>query len=98
MATENWKVGVCKDIIKGQWQTGYEALVHFEYFYVMAWSGRDFYVHFCHFMDNYEGARDLCLAISRTKGFSPENKPGLWHKIVDSRPIRRGQRFSIYYN
>jgi hypothetical protein len=87
-----WQVTVRKDVVKGQWNETFQAMVYWESFYVIAWKQGQAYVHTYHFADDYDLANKLVKRIRQHPCFTPENKP-MWVKITDVRPVKRTRSY-----
>lgn len=83
-----WNIVVQYDEVKGKKITWDGCHQHFHIYHVFAVHGQDAYMHFMSFWDDEESAHFLAGRIRRDKDFTPKNKPGVWFKVVDTKPQR----------
>ncbi len=92
-----WKVTICKDIVKGQWDNTYQSMVYWDFFYILAYRENQFYIHFYQFRNDWEKANKVLKKILAFPDFTPENKPAIWFKIRDTKPIRPNRRKLLWW-
>lgn len=83
----SWKVSLQKDVIRGRWLDGWGLWLYHEFYYVVARRNGESYVHFRLFRDDWERANKFFVKVLAREDFSPENKPGIWIKVIDDRPV-----------
>lgn len=84
----NWTVVLQSDVVRGRWLESWRLWVYHEFFYLVARRGDEAYVHFRLIHDDWEKAHRLLEKVTTAENFTPEGKPELWFKVVDSRPFQ----------
>ncbi len=92
-----WKVTIRKDVVKGQWDNNYKSMTHWDVFYLLAYRDNQFYIHFYPFGNDWEKANKLLKTIQECPDFTPENKPKIWIKARDIKPIRPYRRRLLWW-
>lgn len=96
-----WCIRVQYDEVRGRHYWSEDNYSHrvWHLYYILAIRGTDAYMHFKTYMDDLEGEQGedglitsgivkLAERIRASTNFTPENKPGVWFKIVDTKPQR----------
>jgi hypothetical protein len=84
--TSQWQVRLQTDVLKRQWLPEWSCWIYQELHYIIAVKGCKRYIHFYHF-DDWAEAEGLLKRIQAVIDFTPENKPTLWTRIQDCKPI-----------
>lgn len=83
----NWKVDLQTDVIRGHWLDDFRCYLFYEYHYLVARRGSESYVHFYKF-GSWPKASKFVELVRAAERFTPENKPGIWIKVRDSKPVK----------
>lgn len=81
-----WQISLQTDVVRGQWLEDYCCWLYREYYYLLARRGKKIYLHF-HIFDDWVKAEQFFNLVKSAQNFSPENKPGIWSKIRNSKPL-----------
>ncbi len=83
-----WKVSIRKNVLEANWDEELNCRIHYVNFWLLASDGKNHYMHFFFFGENYKRAKAVLDDILASENFTPEGKPKIWFPIVDTREYR----------
>jgi len=83
-----WTINIKQNVLAGNWSEEFNCRIYYVNFWVLASDGKNHYIHYFFFGEDYDKAAKLVDRIKAADGFTPEGKPAIWIAIRDTKEIK----------